>query len=108
MKTIVATLRSFGPAENLEFIENETPKPGPQEFLLKGQFAGVSTGDVRVRSKNVPRGFKFIMGFIFGFSKPKFESLGTDYAGEVIHLGESVEGLNLGERVVVDTGMGMN
>lgn len=108
MKTLIVTNKSFGSPEVLEFQETNFPQLGPKEFLLRGQFATVSTADIRIRSKNVPRGFKIIMGFIFGFRKPKFESLGTDYAGQVVQLGESVKDVALGDRVVVDLGMGLN
>ena len=108
MKALVATNKSFGPPEVLEFKEIICPKPGPKDFLVKGQFATVSTADVRLRSKNIPRGFKIIMSLLFGFRKPKYESLGTDYTGAVVQLGESVKDLKLGDRVVVDLGMGLN
>ena len=108
MKALVAINKSFGPPEVLEFKESICPELGPKDFLLKGQFATVSTGDVRLRSKNIPRGFKIIMGLLFGFRKPKYESLGTDYAGYVVQMGESVSEVSLGDRVVVDLGMGLN
>ena len=108
MKVLVAVMKSFGAPEVLEFEERTSPPLASQDFLVKGQFASVSTGDVRIRSKNVPRGFGFIMSLLFGFRKPKFESLGTDYAGEVIQVGESVKDVQLGDRVVVDLGMGLN
>lgn len=108
MKTLVATNTSFGPAEVLEFKELVCPDLGPKDFLLKAEFATVSTADIRLRSKNVPRGFKFIMGLLFGFRKPKYESLGTDYVGQVVQIGKSVQDVKLGDRVVVDLGMGLN
>lgn len=108
MNTLIATNKSFGPAEVLEFKEVPCAKPAANEFLVEGQFATVSTADIRLRSKNVPRGFGIIMGFIFGFRKPKYESLGTDYAGRVVQLGESVTDVQVGDRVVADFGMGLN
>ena len=107
MKALIATMKSFGAPEVLEFKEAEIPKLGSEDFLLKGEFATVTTADIRIRSKNVPRGFKFLMGLVFGFQKPKFESLGTDYAGTVVQVGDSVKELKRGDRVVVDLGIGL-
>lgn len=108
MKVIIATNKTFGPPEVLEFIESQTAKLKANEFLVKGEYATASTADIRLRSKNVPRGFKFIMSIMFGFQKPKYECLGTDYSGTVVALGEVVTDLKIGDRVVVDLGMGLN
>ena len=108
MKNLIVTMRSFGPPEVLVFKESPSPSLGPQEFLLAGEFASVSTADVRIRSKNVPRGFGIIMSFLFGFRRPRFESLGTDYVGRVVQLGTSMPEVKKGDRVVVDLGMGLN
>jgi NADPH:quinone reductase-like Zn-dependent oxidoreductase len=108
MKAWVAVNHSFGPPEVLELKERVCTPLGSRDFLIKGQFATVSTGDVRLRSKNIPRGFGLIMGLMFGFRRPRYESLGTDYAGQVVQIGESVQGVNLGDRVVADLGMNLN
>lgn len=108
MKVLVAVMKSFGAPEVLEIEERTSSSMGPQYFLLRGHFASVSTGDVRIRSKNVPRGFGIFMNLIFGFRRPKFESLGTDYVGEVAQVGELVKNVQLGDRIVVDLGMGLN
>lgn len=108
MNTLIATNKAFGPPEVLEFQEKSCPTLGPKEFLVKGQFATVSTADIRLRSKNVPLGFGFIMSLMFGFRKPKYESLGTDYAGQVAQIGPAVKDIQVGDRVVVDCGMRLN
>lgn len=108
MKTLFVTSRSFGPPEVLEFKESQVDDLKDDEFLVEGQYASVSTADVRIRSKNVPKGFGLIMGLIFGFRQPKFESLGTDYSGQVIQVGKSVQGIKVGDRIVADLGMSLN
>lgn len=108
MKVIIATNKDFGPPEVLEFIETQPTKLKANEILIKGEYASVSTADIRLRSKNVPRGFKFIMSLMFGFQKPKYQSLGTDYAGTIVEMKNAINGLKVGDRIVVDLGMELN
>jgi len=94
----------FGSADNLSFKDQDIPSLPPSSFLVKGHFASVSLGDVRIRSKNVPRGFKTIMSILFGFSKPRYHSLGTDYVGEVVKCNANPD-VKIGDRIVADLGM---
>lgn len=96
----------FGSAEVLSFKDQEIPPLPPGAFLVRGHFSSVSLGDVRIRSKNVPRGFKTIMSLIFGFSKPRYQSLGTDYVGEIIRCNGTPD-LRVGDRIVADLGMAL-
>lgn len=102
---LIARNDSFGPPEVVKIVEAPIPEPKSHEILIRVGATTVSAADARLRSRNVPRGFGFIMGFLFGFSKPKYSSLGTEAAGEVVKLGAGVTRFSLGERVVANMGM---
>lgn len=101
----IARNRKFG-SPDVVFIE-QAPIPVPKrgQILVRTYAATVSTADWRLRSKNVPKGFGFIMGLLFGFKHPKYEALGTDLAGEVVALGEGVTQFRIGDRVVSNLSM---
>lgn len=98
----------FGPPDVLKIVDREIPQLQSRDILVEGIAASVSTADIRLRSRNAPRGFKFIMGLIFGFRKPRYESLGTDYVGRVVDHGAQVNEVKVGDRIVADLGMSLN
>lgn len=108
MKALIATLKAFGSAEQFEFVEKDVGPLKPDEILIGGICSTVSSADLRIRSKNTPRGFGFFMNLIFGFKRPRFESLGTDYLGVVLDVGRDVDRAMVGERLAIDLGMKVN
>jgi NADPH:quinone reductase len=85
MKAIVMT-RAGGP-EALEFVERETPSPGPGEVLVEVAVAGVNFMDIGAR-----RGMAWT-----GAANPKV--LGVEGAGRVIAVGADVGDFQPGQRV---------
>ncbi|WDM60011.1 NAD(P)H-quinone oxidoreductase [Pseudomonas sp. NEEL19] len=79
--------RPGGSAECLRLIEVELPTPGAEDVLIKVAFAGVNRPDVLQRSGNYP--------------PPPDASpfLGLEVSGEVVAVGEAVQGLNAGDMV---------
>lgn len=102
---LIARNRVFGSPDVVSIESAPLPVPKKGQMLVRIFAATVSTGDCRLRSRNSPKGFGFIMGLLFGFEKPKYESLGTDLAGEVVALGEGVSKFQIGDRVVSNLGM---
>lgn len=102
---LIAKNELFGSPEVVKIVEVPVPEPKSHEILIRVGATTVSAADSRLRSRNVPRGFGFIMGLIYGFSKPKYISLGTEAAGEVVKLGAKVSQFRLGDRVVANLGM---
>ncbi len=102
---LIARNRIFGSPDVVSIEEAPIPVPGKNQILVRIHATTVSTGDWRLRSKNVPKGFGFIMGLLFGFNRPKYQALGTDLAGEVVALGEGVSKFQIGDRVVSNLGM---
>ncbi len=78
-------LQAFGAPENLRPQIVPDPSPGPGEVLLRVHACGVCFHDVINRRGNLPR-----------TSVPAI--LGHEAAGEVVEVGEGVEGWSIGDR----------
>jgi NADPH:quinone reductase-like Zn-dependent oxidoreductase len=91
---------SYGKPEVLKIEEVQKPIPKDNEILIKVLFTTVTSGDYRLRSLNVPRGFKFIMRLVMGFSKPKQRILGSELCGIIELVGKNVTKFKVGDEVV--------
>ena len=80
-----------GGPDVLRYEEVADPEPGPGEALVALRAAGLNHLDLWVR-KGLP-------------SVPKPRILGADAAGEVVALGDGVDGLEVGQRVVLNPGI---
>jgi zinc-binding alcohol dehydrogenase/oxidoreductase len=80
-----------GGPDVLRYEDVPDPEPGPGEALVELHAAGLNHLDVWVR-KGLP-------------SVPKPRILGADGSGVVAALGDSVEGLAVGDRVVLNPGI---
>ncbi len=83
-------------------IENiERPVPQDREVLIKVYATTVNRTDCANLTAK-----PFIMRFVLGFFKPRKIILGTDFAGEVISIGENVKSYRTGDKVFgfIDTG----
>lgn len=102
-----AVLSSFGSPQNVEIATLPIPKPKSGEVLIRVTATAVNSGDVRIRGKDVPKGYKFLMGLMLGFSKPRIPILGTVFAGEVVAVGAKVKAFTSGQRVFGSTELKM-
>jgi len=87
-------LFAFGGPEVLQYIEVDTPRPGPGEVTVKIRGATVSGFDLLFRSgklKQFPGRPPFALPF----------QLGREGAGEVVATGDGVTAWSAGDRVVV-------
>jgi NADPH:quinone reductase-like Zn-dependent oxidoreductase len=75
------------------------PEPGPRDVLIRMRAATVSSGDARLRSANVPRGFGLLIRLGFGIRGPRSGILGFDVAGEVAEVGKSATRFKPGDLV---------
>ncbi len=81
-------VHEFGGVEKLTVDELEKPSPKPGEILIKMAAAGVNYADVMMRGGNY-------------LTKPPLPyALGFEVAGTVEEVGQRVEGLSVGDRVV--------
>ena len=107
----IAAWTKYGPPEVLRLIEIEKPVPKEREILIKVHAATVTNGDCEVRRFNIPLPFIFWLPLrlMTGFFKPKKgKTLGQEFAGEVVEVGEKVGEYKKGDKVFGGTGMGLN
>lgn len=105
MKAIVYD--RYGPPEVLRIGEVPKPVPKDNEVLIKIRATTVTSGDWRLRSLNVPVGFKLISRLIFGIRRPKQPILGTELAGIVEAMGKDVTAFKVGNPVFAFSGAHM-
>lgn len=98
----------YGPPEVLELETMDKPVPGNREVLIRVYATTVTAGDWRIRSLDVPTGFKTLSRLMFGLRRPRQPVLGTELAGEIESVGSDVTGFKAGDRVFAysDSGMG--
>ena len=106
MKAIV--YERYGPPEVLELMEVAKPTPKHNEVLIKTHATTVTSADWRVRSLEVPLGFRLIVRLVFGISKPKQPILGSELAGVIESIGKDVAKFKVGDQVFAfsDASMG--
>ncbi|MCG5056140.1 MAG: NAD(P)-dependent alcohol dehydrogenase [Myxococcales bacterium] len=100
----VAYVSRYGPPEVVTFREVPTPSPGRGEVLVRVMATAVTSGDWRVRSGIMPRGFGALRGVALGFQGPRHPVLGTDAAGIIAAVGDKVTAFRVGEPVVAFPG----
>ncbi|QDU89134.1 Quinone oxidoreductase 1 [Pirellulimonas nuda] len=102
MKAI--TYSQYGPPDVLRVTETTKPSPGPNEVLVRTHATTVTSGDWRVRSLDMPPGFKLIARLMFGLTKPHKDILGGELAGVVESVGPDVGRFKVGDRVFAFSG----
>ena len=101
MKAIICA--KYGPPEVLKLEEVPKPAPKDDEVLVKVYATTVNrTDDAILRAK------PFFMRFITGLSKPKKQTPGTEFAGDIEAVGRDVAMFKAGDKVFGfdDTGSG--
>jgi len=102
-----AVYERYGPPDVVELKELDKPVPKDDEVLIRVRATTVSSGDWRIRSLTIPRGFGLISRLIFGVSKPKQPILGTELAGVIESVGKAVTRFKPGDEVFASTGASM-
>ena len=92
MKAIVYT--KYGSPDVLQFKEVDKPTPGNNEVLVKVLATTVNRTD----SATI-RAIPFFARIITGLFKPKKQTPGTEFAGEIEEIGKDVTSLKVGDRV---------
>ena len=104
MKAIV--YERYGPPDVLVSKNIDQPVVKDNEVLVKNLATTVTSGDYRLRSLDVPTGFKMITKLVFGFNRPRKPVLGMEFAGIVETVGQNVTSFNCGDRVFGTSNMG--
>ena len=113
MKAIVCT--KYGSPDVLQFKEVDKPTPKDNEVLIRIHATPVNYGDTLARNFRGTPPSKFNMPFIFyfparmafGFSKPKINTLGSEFAGKIEAVGKDVKLFKAGDQVFGYRGMSM-
>jgi NADPH:quinone reductase-like Zn-dependent oxidoreductase len=103
----VAAYERYGPPDVVRLIEVEKPTPKDGEVLIRVRATTVSSGDWRVRSLDVPAGFKLLSRLFLGYSKPRQPILGTELAGTIEAVGAGVKKSKAGDDVFAFSGARM-
>ena len=103
MKAAIVT--RYGPPEVVHIADLPTPAPKDNEVLIRIHAATVSTGDWRLRSADVPRGFGLIIRLLFGITGPRQPILGTELSGVVERIGKAVTRFKPGDEVFAFPGL---
>jgi NADPH:quinone reductase-like Zn-dependent oxidoreductase len=99
--------RRYGPPEVLELAELPSPTPAANQILIRVRATSVNSGDVRLRSMNLPPGLGLIGRLLLGLRGPRQPILGTELAGIVEAVGRDVTAFAVGERVFAFPGGAM-
>jgi NADPH:quinone reductase-like Zn-dependent oxidoreductase len=92
MRALVIT--EHGPPEVLKVLEQPEPRPGPGQVRIAVKAAGINFADLLAR-----------LGLYADAPKPPCV-VGYEVAGEVESLGEGVDGIGVGDRVLAPTKFG--
>jgi len=92
MKAAINTI--YGPPEVVQVMEVEKPLPKDNEVLIKVYATTVNRTDCGFRSAQY-----FISRFFSGLLKPKFKTLGNEFAGVVEAVGKDVKSFKAGNKV---------
>jgi len=85
----------YGSPDVVKVIEVPKPIPGSNEVLIKVHASTVNRTDCGFRSAEY-----FISRFFSGLIKPRNNTLGCEFAGEIEAIGENVKSWKIGDRIV--------
>ncbi|ADZ93119.1 quinone oxidoreductase family protein [Marinomonas mediterranea] len=102
-----AVLKQYGGPENIVIEEVVVDDLQPTQVCVQVQCSTIASGDRRIRSLDVPFGYRFLVRAMFGLIKPRKGVLGTELSGKVIAKGDDVHCFNIGDKVIVNTGVAL-
>lgn len=97
----------YGPPEVLRFAELPRPSPGKEQFLIRVLASTITSGDRRVRSMDMPQGFRTLGRLALGWQGPRQAVLGAEFAGVVQAAGARAKGFAPGDAVFGISGFRM-
>jgi NADPH:quinone reductase-like Zn-dependent oxidoreductase len=98
MRAWIAT--RYGAPDVLQLRDVPRPVPVGNQLLIRIQATTVSAGDWRIRSLEVPAGFRLLTRGLFGFRRPRQPILGTEMSGVVEAMGPDVGTFQVGDQVI--------
>ena len=92
MKAIVQD--RYGPPEVLRIEDVEQPVPKDDEVLIRVRASTVSQSDTHIRSAH-----PWLWRLVAGWRRPRWRSLGVEFAGEIAAVGSAVREFQVGDEV---------
>lgn len=99
-----AIYEKFGGPEVVRVAEIATPRPGPNELLVRVVASTVSVADHRMRARDLPPGLALLALPVVGLLRPRRRVLGMDFSGTVVAAGADVTRYEIGDEIVGMTG----
>jgi len=99
--------QGYGGPDRLALAERPKPQPKDHEVLIRIRATTVTSGDGRLRSQILPRGFGMLGRLIFGLRRPRQPILGSECAGVIEAVGRLVTAYKPGDSVIAFTGVAM-
>lgn len=97
----------YGGPDVLKFAQRPRPVPKPGEVLIRVVASAITSGDRRVRSMDMPRGFGVLGRLALGWRGPRNPVLGATFAGVVQALGSGTKDFAPGQAVFGISGFRM-
>lgn len=97
----------YGAPDLLKFRQLPIPSPKRGELLIRVEASTITAADRRVRSMNVPRGFRTLGRLALGWNGPRNTVLGVEFAGVVCAVGSDAKGFGVGDAVFGISGFRM-
>lgn len=89
----------YGDPGVLKFARLAIPTPKRDELLIRVLASSITSGDRRVRSMDVPRGFRTLGRLALGWHGPRNAVLGATFSGVVQAVGSRAKGFAVGDAV---------
>lgn len=89
----------YGDPGTLTFAQLAHPTPKRDELLIRVLATSITSGDRRIRSMNVPKGFRTLTRLALGWNGPRNTVLGATFAGVVHAVGSRSKGFEIGDTV---------
>jgi NADPH:quinone reductase-like Zn-dependent oxidoreductase len=99
--------RRYGGPEVVELVDVQEPVPKDNEVLIRINATTVTSGDWRVRTLAMPKGFGPIARLALGITGPRQPILGTELAGVIEIVGKDVTRFRPGDEVFAFPGAKM-
>ncbi len=96
MKAVITT--AYGSADVFKYGVAKKPVPDADEILIKIHTTSVTNAHTAMRT-----GYPLIGRLFMGLMKPSNPISGTDFAGEIVAVGDNVKKFSVGERVFGST-----
>lgn len=84
----------YGPPETVSIERIDVPVPAKDELLVRVRATTVNRTDSGFRSAEY-----FVSRFFSGLFRPKFNVLGSEFAGDVVATGDAVNSARVGDRI---------